>query len=784
MTNLTKITTKNGIAIGACLLALTTACTDSGGLARTAGSTSNPSTTLDVDFGLRRDLELAMGNAFLGDVIHADLNGDGISDLVETTFLAQKLNIALGRSDGTFDTIVERTTQGKPFRLALGDLNGDGRTDIAVANRERQGVGVQCVEVFLQGAQLDFSGSSLSFVGQSDPTDLAIAFNPRRGLSEVFACFHAERVIRILDVASGSSLNEAGSLESSNLGFEGRPFSVAFVDRFGEGREDLVVGETGIINGADRLVIYPRLDFDEVIVRSSSQDFDVAELVMSPLFDPIVDNVGDADGNGFDDLAIAQLKDDEIFLIPGSDTGFESPVGIDFGGRTTSAIFPDLDGDGFAEAVATTLNQSSIQVRPGTGPMSWGDSVHYSVGPLPRAIDTILLPGDGIQDLLCANTHHLTVMVGLGEGNFRSARGYDTGLQRPAKILFADLNGSGNMDYVAISSQQRSITFHEGAGDGTFTEGSALPMSAMPLDVPTGIGVADVDGDGDLDVLATIAGMDEVRLYRNSGSVDGFVDALPSDITSVGSQPTGLALADFNLDGMPDLAVSNRGDQTIQLFFNDGNGSFAPQVPVATQQMNPAGIKCADFNADGSMDLAVTGETTGGFEVRIFRGDAEMGSLSFAGSYIIDDTVNSMELGDFNSDGLLDLAIGQSTFASSDIFIMMNLDDGALGFQNQRVSMGTVGPANVMVSDLDNDSNLDILVATSEGQMRMIMGDGLGGFGDPMPGRGELPNIDDCFSASLVDVNGDALPDIMTVSKFSPFVWVGLNTSVESSVSQ
>lgn len=784
MTELIQRTPKSRLVLGTCLLlASTSACTDSGGLSRTAGLTVNPSTTLDIDFGLRRDLELAMGNAFLGDVIHADLNNDGIADLVETTALAQKLNIALGRPDGTFDTIVERNTMGKGFRLALGDVNGDGRTDIAVANRERQGVGAQSIEVFLQASGLDFSGASVSFLGQSDPTDLAIEFNPRRGIAEVFATFHEERLVRVLDMQSGISLQEAGTLESSALGNPGRPFSLAFVDRFDTGLRDLVVGETGILNGADRVVIYPRSGFGGGgDARSTSVDFGDAEMVMSPVFKPIVDNVGDADGNGFDDLAVAQLSDDEVFLIPGSDNGFTNPIGIDFGGRTTSVIFPDLNGDGLAEAVATTLNQSSIQVRLGDGPMSWGDAVHYSVGPLPRAIDTILLPGDGIQDLLCANTHHLTVMVGLGEGNFRSARGYDTGLDRPGKILLADLNGNGNMDYVAISAQQRSITFHEGAGDGTFTLGAELPMDNAPVDVPTGLGVADVDGDGDLDVLATIASQDEVRLYRSNGSVGGFMDALPSDITSVGAQPTGMAIGDFNLDGMPDFVVTNRGDQTIQLFYNNGSGSFAPQVPVATQLFSPAGIRCADFDADGSMDLAVTGSTQDGFELRIFKGDAEAGSLTFMGSYTIDDVVNSMELGDFNSDGLLDLVVGQSTHSSSDIFILINLNDGVLGFQNRRTSMETIGPANVMVSDLDNDSNLDILVASSEGQIRIILGDGLGGFGDPMPGRGELPLIDACFSTSLVDVSGDGLPDIMSVSKFSPFLWVGLNTSVESSV--
>jgi hypothetical protein len=785
MTEFIKMTLQTRIAIGTCLLlSLSTACSDSGGKARTAGAGINPSTNiLDVDFALRRDLDVSPeGGAFLGDALHMDLDDNGVVDLIVTDFLGQKLYVALGQADGTFETIIERDTAGKAFRLAVGEFSGDSLLDIAVANRNRQGEGTPSIEVFIQGAGMTFSTPPLWFPTVSNPSDLAAAFSFDGESQDLFVAVPDLGQVLVLATNGGTSLSSIDFLSSDNLaGGVGQPFSLAFVSEANSEYSDLVVGEIGVFGMPDRVIIYNQSRQGEPL-RGGGR-FDAARLLVSPAFRPVVDNVGDVNGDTFEDVGVAQMRSDDALLIPNSVTGFGSARTIFFGGPTTSLIFPDLNGDGMAEVVATTLNNSSIQVRPGTDSLSWGEATHYNVGPVPRAIAPIMLPGDMIPDLLCANISDLTVMVGLGDGSFRCAKGYDSGFDRPGKFLASDLDANGTIDYVAISAFQTTISFHTGLGDGSFAVQAQLPMSSSTIDTPTGLAVADFDLDGDLDVLATVGSANEVRIYRNQGSIAGFVDAGAADIISVGTRPSSLAVADFNLDGRPDFVVCNTGDETIQLFFNNEDGSFSAQAAIDTTLLIPTGVKCADFDSDGNMDLVVTGRSALGFEARIYGGEETEGSLSQRSFYVLDDVVDSIELADFNSDGVLDVVIGQSTFSSDHIFVLMSSDDTGLGFNMSRLFVG-LGPANVMVGDLDRDSNLDILVATSEGELRILIGDGLGDFGAARPGRGELPSIENCFSASLVDVNGDALPDVLTVSKDSRFMWVGSNVSTGSSVTQ
>jgi len=155
-------------------MALVAACHDGGGGGGGGGGPGGPP-QLIVDFSLRTDVRL--GTAFLGDLVHVDLDQDGTEDLVESNFGTKFLTIALGAIDGTFVTIHQLPTVGHAFQIATGDMDGDGLLDIAVASGDWVDGADRAVQVFLQGPLPGDFGAALTLDLATDPKGLTDVLN-------------------------------------------------------------------------------------------------------------------------------------------------------------------------------------------------------------------------------------------------------------------------------------------------------------------------------------------------------------------------------------------------------------------------------------------------------------------------------------------------------------------------------------------------------------------------------------------------------------------------------
>ncbi len=184
-------------------------------------------------------------------------------------------------------------------------------------------------------------------------------------------------------------------------------------------------------------------------------------------------------------------------------------------------------------------------------------------------------------------------------GNFVTLNYYSGGIP-----VVGDFNGDGKLDFAAPADESNYVAVLLGNGDGTFQKEVDYPISCSGFSSV----VADINRDGKLDILSACTnGTVAVLLGQGDGTfVNGTSSALPYDSL------TNLQLADLNGDGRLDLATvtaDNSGNQTLNITLGNGDGTFQPPIAIPAGQVTyPSGLLAiADFNHDGLLDFAISG---------------------------------------------------------------------------------------------------------------------------------------------------------------------------------
>jgi hypothetical protein len=260
------------------------------------------------------------------------------------------------------------------------------------------------------------------------------------------------------------------------------------------------------------------------------------------------------------------------------------------------------------------------------------------VGRGPRWIAIADVNRDGNPDILATNADSgsVSVFLGDGSGHFHPAPGSPFACgHEPNDIGIADMNGDGNLDLVIPNHQAPTITVLLGDGKGSFRPAPSSPTDVHSYPHPHGVAVADFNGDGHPDVVTDSWGNNQVELLIGDGA--GGLKT-PGQFFPTGHRPyERLRTADFNRDGHPDLVTTNLDDGTVSILLGDGHGGFHP----APGSPFPAGVKpwqvfVGDVTGDGIADLVVipyqrdlTGEDQN--VVSILKGDGRGGFMPLPG---------------------------------------------------------------------------------------------------------------------------------------------------------
>ena len=240
----------------------------------------------------------------------------------------------------------------------------------------------------------------------------------------------------------------------------------------------------------------------------------------------------------------------------------------------------------------------------------------------------------------------------------------------------------------------------------------------------------------------------------------------------VGYGNTTIACADFNSDGNLDLVVTMYGDQDIYMLLGDGHGGFDSAIVAYTDSSMFPDLRCfisGDFNRDGNADLAVAEWGSPGF-VKVLFGDGT-GHFPTSNNFAVGQTPFSICSGDFNGDGKLDIATANSD--SHNVSVL--LGDGTGNFSTHTDFHVGSGPVSITTGDFNGDGKLDIAVANDNGggadSVWVLLGDGTGNFGTAskyLAGSGP-------YSVCSGDFNGDGFDDIAVANNNSSNVSVLLS---------
>jgi len=325
-------------------------------------------------------------------------------------------------------------------------------------------------------------------------------------------------------------------------------------------------------------------------------------------------------------------------------------------------------------------------------------TVAIGTGTYPRAVAVGDLNGDGIQDVVSANTtsSNISVLLGNGSGGFGAAANFAMGFS-PTGIALGDMNGDGRLDVMTANSGG-DVSYRPGAAGGTFGALTNLTVGTSP----TSVVIGDFNADGKLDFATANSGSNNVSLRLGDGA-GGFAAATNF---AVGTQPITVATGDFNGDGKLDLTTANISSSNVSILLGNGVGGFAAAVNYAAGTA-PISVAAGDINGDGNPDLAVANQ--GGLPgVGVLMGTGA-GAFGPRTGYPGGVLPAAVAFGDFNNDGKLDIAAGDQNGPTVPIL----LGDGAGGFEYTRNFTVGTSPRSIAVADLNGDGRQDIISGNS-----------------------------------------------------------------------
>jgi hypothetical protein len=591
------------------------------------------------------------------------------------------------------------------------------------------------------------------------------------------------------------------------------PQNIAMGDLNGDGIADLIVNDGNTSNIS-------------LLLGNRNGSFQPLKLINAGGANPFDAVIADFNGDGKNDVAVTTASGVSILLGDGKGN-LGAPTVFAAGTNPGHIVLADFNGDHKLDLAVTNIGSNDVSILLGVGDGTFAAAVSVPVGMGPLGIAVGDFNHDGKPDLAVANTgivagsnngphgNTLAILVGNGKGGFRPAS-FIPVEKTPLIVVAGDFNNDTKLDLAVSNNGKGDVSELLGNGDGTFQSPRLFHVKGA-----ASLSVADFNGDGNQDLAvtnltATIGAGSNIAVLLGDGkgnfqppvtapsgrtaldvfagdfNHDGKTDYITADsdsnsvsvvlgkgngtffdigpgVNSKAQFSQQMVTADFNHDGLPDLAIANTGvirafGHTVSVLLGKKGGGFMPGKLFAVGQQ-PSGLAVTDFNHDGHLDLLVANfgdfPTNGNVSLLLGNGD---GSFQSARNFAAGDFPDAIAVADFNGDGNPDAVVANFGTSLGTPSISLMLGDGKNRFgksKNVVTFPQFTQVSNVTTGDFNGDGKADIayINVLNDNRVSIQLGNGDGTF---QPARAvTIRNIFTTifFTYSVGDFNNDGIPD-------------------------
>lgn len=647
-------------------------------------------------------------------VTTADFNRDHLLDIAAIDARHHTIKVYQGLGNGSFarENVYTTGSGSTPKSMAVGDVNGDGRMDIIIANEEADDVAV-----FLAFDYISFTDHSINIPGLDLSTRYLVTgdFNRDHRLDIAVANTDGHFISIYLGFGNGTFFEHTrlSTRESS------KPTSLSVGDLNHDDCLDIVVTnlDTGTIDvflghgdgGFQWLILY----------RSDNRS--------SPLL-----------------LALADLnKDNHLDIVVTLDTDNDTGEIWLFWGYG--------NGSFHREVVYSVANPAALR---------W------------VAIDD--LNQDTNPDIVVVNTyaHNVCILFGYGNGTFGNVTTLSTGEDSyPVCVAFGDFNRDQSTDIVVSNRNYHIISLFFGYGNGTFSLQKTFEIRLSAYFRP--IVVADMNNDSILDILVADYDEDNTNVAIYYGLGDGNFTLSTIHPTGFASRLTMMAVGDFNNDSKVDLAITNWDENSIGVFIQANIEPFGPSAQFFTgSQSHPNSVTVDDFNNDDHLDIAVTNSISDTFGILLGYGNGDFADqlTYFTG---LNSLPSAIATDHFNNDTYLDIVVVNTVTDRICIFLGQG-DGNFIPMTNYSTGMRSI-PVSIVAKDMNRDGHADLVVANrGSNEVLVFTGTGSGVFDEPK--RYSMDYNARPQSVAIGDIDDDGMLDIAVANDGAGYVELLLQT--------